>query len=133
MLGPLNISRWLHAGSNLVQNKAKRERGKSVEFSTISARILIVVPFLFRFQLFNVRFYFCLRFENNFRLSFSRARDVARATGNSRFESDKFPVLVWKNPENSRLELMTFLQANTFIIARKWPKLTHFYQFNKTQ
>ena len=28
----------------------------------------------------------------------------------SRFEGDKFPVLSWKNPENSHLELMTYLQ-----------------------
>ena len=28
------------------------------------------------------------------------------ATGNSRFEGNKFPVLFWKNHENSRLELM---------------------------
>jgi len=27
---------------------------------------------------------------------------------------------------------MTYLQANTFIIARKWPKLTHFLQLHKT-
>src|SRR6218665_4078142 len=58
---------------------------------------------------------------------------IIRATGNSRFEGDKFPVIFWKNPENSRLELMTYLLANTFIIARKWPKLTHFYQLHKTQ
>ena len=56
-----------------------------------------------------------------------------RATGNSRFEGDKFPVLFWKNPENSHLELMTYLQVNRFIIARKWTKLTHFYQLHKTQ
>jgi len=43
-----------------------------------------------------------------------------RATGNSRLEGDKFPVLFWKNPENSRLESTTYLQANTSIIARKW-------------
>jgi len=43
----------------------------------------------------------------------------SRATGNSRFKVDKFPVLFWKNPENSRLELMTSLQANKFIFARK--------------
>ena len=29
---------------------------------------------------------------------------TSRITGNSRFEGDKFPVLFWKNPENSRLE-----------------------------
>jgi len=34
-----------------------------------------------------------------------------RATGNSRFEADKFPVLFWKNPENSRLEVITYIQA----------------------
>ena len=50
-----------------------------------------------------------------------------------RFEGDKLPTFFWKNPENSRLELMTHLLANTFIIARKWPKLTHFYQLHKTQ
>src|SRR6218665_689717 len=33
----------------------------------------------------------------------------SRATGNSRFEGEKFPVLFWKNPENSRLELMTYI------------------------
>ena len=57
----------------------------------------------------------------------------SRATGNSRFEGDKFQVVFSKNPENSRYELMTYLQANTLIIARKWPKLTHFYQLHKTQ
>jgi len=35
----------------------------------------------------------------------------SRATENSRFEGDKFQVLFWKNPENSRLELTTYLQA----------------------
>src|SRR6218665_2464695 len=49
-----------------------------------------------------------------------------RATGNSRFKGDNFPVLYWKIPENSRLELITYLHEKTFIIARKWPKLTHF-------
>jgi len=53
---------------------------------------------------------------------------ATRATGNSHFKGDKFLVLFWKNPENSHLELMTYLQANTFIITRKWLKLTHFYQ-----
>ena len=48
---------------------------------------------------------------------------MIRATRNSSFEGDKFPVLFWKNPENSRFELMTYLQANTLNIARKWPKL----------
>jgi len=43
----------------------------------------------------------------------------SRATGNSSFEGDKFPVLFWKNPENSRLELITYQQANTCIIVRK--------------
>jgi len=57
----------------------------------------------------------------------------SRAAENSRFEGDKFPVLFWKNPENSRLELTTYLQANTSIIARKWVKLTHFLQLHKTQ
>ena len=32
--------------------------------------------------------------------------------GNSRFEGDEFPVLFWKNPENFRLQLKTYLQAN---------------------
>ena len=54
-----------------------------------------------------------------------------RATGNSRFEGDKFPVLFLKNPENSRLELMTYLLANTFIFDRKWPRLTHFINCTK--
>jgi len=58
---------------------------------------------------------------------------TARATGNSCFEGDKIPVLFWKNSENSCLELMTYLRANTFIIARKWPKLTHFHQLRKIQ
>ena len=60
---------------------------------------------------------------------------MVRDTGNSRFEGDKFQVLFWKNPENSRLELMTYSQANTFIrpFARKWPKLTHFYPLHETQ
>jgi len=58
---------------------------------------------------------------------------LARAAGNSRFEGDKFPVLRWKNHENSRLELIIYSQANMLIIARKWPKLTHFYQLHKTQ
>ena len=59
--------------------------------------------------------------------------NTCRATGNSCFEGDRFPVLFWKNCKNSRLELMTYLQANMFIFARKWPKLTHFYQLHKTQ
>jgi len=29
----------------------------------------------------------------------------ARDTGNSRFEGDKFPVLFWKIPENSRFKI----------------------------
>jgi len=49
----------------------------------------------------------------------------------------EFPFWRWQIPgpllEKSRLELMTYLQANTFIIARKCPKLTHFYQLYKTQ
>jgi len=28
---------------------------------------------------------------------------------------------------------MIYLQANTFIMARQWPKLTHFHQLHKTQ
>ena len=50
---------------------------------------------------------------------------LTMATENSRFEGDKFPVLCWINPENSRSELMTYVQANTFFIARNWPKLAH--------
>jgi len=46
-------------------------------------------------------------------------RVTVKATGNSRFEGDKFPVFFWKIPENSRLELMTYLLADTLIIARK--------------
>jgi len=38
-----------------------------------------------------------------------------RATGNSRFEGDKFPVLFWKNPENSRLELVANKIGDTFL------------------
>ena len=43
------------------------------------------------------------------------------------------PGPLLENPENFRLELMTYLQANTVILARKWPKLAHFYQLHKTQ
>jgi len=28
---------------------------------------------------------------------------------------------------------MAYLQANTFIFSRKWQKLTHFYELQKTQ
>jgi len=44
------------------------------------------------------------------RSDFSRAKQP-RVPGNFCFECDKFPVLLWKNPENSRLELMTYLQG----------------------
>jgi len=40
-------------------------------------------------------------------------------------KSRKFPFRI-------RPRLTTYLQANTFIIARKWLKLTHFYQLHKT-
>jgi len=30
---------------------------------------------------------------------------ACRATGISRFEGDKFPVVFWKNPENSRCKI----------------------------
>jgi len=38
------------------------------------------------------------------------------ATGNYRFEGDKFPVLLWQNPDNSRLELITYLQATRSLL-----------------
>src|SRR6218665_544904 len=50
-----------------------------------------------------------------------------------------FPVLKVTNSRSSFgkipkipvVKLMTYLHANTFIIARKWPTLTHFYQLHK--
>src|SRR6218665_3045195 len=36
-----------------------------------------------------------------------------------------------KIPKIPVVKLMTYLHANTFIIARKWPTLTHFYQLHK--
>jgi len=41
------------------------------------------------------------------------------ASENSRFEGDKFPVLFWKNPENSRLEFTTFVDLLKSKHARK--------------
>src|SRR6218665_3518883 len=38
-----------------------------------------------------------------------------------------------KIPKIPVVKLMTYLHANTFIIARKWPTLTHFYQLHKIQ
>jgi len=50
-----------------------------------------------------------------------------------------FPVLKVTNSRSSFgkipkipvVKSMTYLHANTFIIARKWPTLTHFYQLHK--
>jgi len=48
-----------------------------------------------------------------------RYRCVSGPPGISVLKVTNSPSSFGKNPENSRLELITYLQANTFIIARK--------------
>src|SRR6218665_582502 len=71
------------------------------------------------------------RFSSSIISDKTRHSPATRATGNSRFEGYKFPVLFSKTPENSRFQLITYLHANALIIARKWPKVTQFTNFTK--